>query len=156
MRMMPATTITAMNETNPYAPPKAEVADVKLTFKGSRIDALQVSDNWKVRFRLLERAGGVKLPKLKELSTGERMKIMFNVLAFLFGPLYYLSKGMWKKALVLFAICFLILVVLELTLSLVGLGRLGNAVGYGIGAIFAVRANIDFYKKMVLRDNGWW
>jgi hypothetical protein len=145
-----------MKETNPYAPPKTEVADVKLTFKGSRIDALQVSDSWKIRFRLLERAGGVKMPKLKNLSSGERMKIMLNLLAFLFGPFYYLAKGMWKKGLVLFGICFLIVVVLELGLELVGLGRIGNAIGYGVGAIFALRANIDFYKKMVLGDNGWW
>ena len=145
-----------MNETNPYAPPKAEVADVKLTFKGSRIDALPVSDTWKLRFRLLERAGGVKMPKLKDLSTGERMKIMFNVLAFFFGPFYYAFKGMWKKGLVLFGLCALVIVVADLVLTQLGFGRFGKSLGYGAAAIFAVRANIDFYKKMVLGENGWW
>jgi len=141
-----------MNETNPYAPPKAEVSDVTLTFKGSRIDALKVSDAWKTRFRLIERAGGVKLPNLKALSFGQRMKVMFNVLAFLFGPLYYLTKGLWKKALVLFAICVVVVVVADLVMG----DRFGNAIGIATGALFAVRANIDFYKKKVLGDDGWW
>lgn len=141
-----------MNETNPYAPPKAEVSDVTLTFKGSRIDALPVSDAWKTRFRLIERAGGVKLPNLKALSFGQRMKVMFNVLAFLLGPLYYLTKGLWKKALVLFAICVVVVVVADLVMG----DRFGNAIGIATGALFAVRANIDFYKKKVLGDDGWW
>lgn len=141
-----------MNETNPYAPPKAEVSDVTLSFKGSRIDALPVSDAWKTRFRLIERAGGAKLPNLKALSFGQRMKVMFNVLAFLFGPLYYLTKGLWKKALVLFAICVVVVVVADLVMG----DRFGNAIGIATGALFAVRANIDFYKKKVLGDDGWW
>jgi hypothetical protein len=141
-----------MNETNRYAPPKAEVSDVTLSFKGSRIDALKVSDAWKTRFRLIERAGGVKLPNLKALAFGQRMKVMFNVLAFLFGPLYYLAKGLWKKALVLFAICVVVVVVADLVMG----DRLGNAIGIATGALFAVRANIDFYKKKVLGDDGWW
>ena len=37
-----------------------------------------------------------------------------------------------------------------------GYEKLANALGYGVGAVFAVRANIDYYKKMVLGDNGWW
>lgn len=141
-----------MNETNPYAPPKAEVSDVTLSFKGSRIDALKVSDAWKTRFRLIERAGGAKLPNLKALSFGQRMKVMFNVLAFLFGPLYYLTKGLWKKALVLFAICVVVVVVADLVMG----DRFGNAIGIATGALFAIRANIDVYKKMVLGDDGWW
>jgi hypothetical protein len=27
---------------------------------------------------------------------------------------------------------------------------------YAIGAFFAMRASIDYYKKMVGGDNGWW
>lgn len=145
-----------MNETNRYAPPKADVADIPLASNGSHIGNLPVSDAWKARFHLLEKAGGVKLQKLKDLSTGERMKIMFNILAFLFGPLYYVAKGMWKKGLVLLGICVLILLVLDIVFQLLGLVELGNAVGYGVGAVFAVRANIDYYKKTVLGDNGWW
>lgn len=145
-----------MSEANPYAPPKAEVSDVTLTFKGSNIDALQVSDSWKIRFRLIERAGGVKLPQLKALPFGQRMKVIFNVLAFLFGPLYYLAKGLWKKALVLFAICLAVSLVADVVLRVLGLARFSDATTFGVAAVFALRANIDYYKKQVLGDNGWW
>jgi len=72
-----------------------------------------ISDSWKIKFELLEKAGGVKLPNAKNLSFGERMKVVSNVWGFLFGPFYYLVKGMWKKAVSLLGISILIIVVLE-------------------------------------------
>ncbi|MBC7956330.1 MAG: DUF2628 domain-containing protein [Cytophagales bacterium] len=120
------------------------------------IDGLLVSDGWKRKFRLIQKAGGPKQTQFKSLTAGERMKISFNILAFLFGPIYYIVKGMWKKGLALFGACFVVLVVLSVLLELAGLGKVANALGYGAAALFAVRANIDYYKKMVLGDNGWW
>lgn len=117
---------------------------------------MPVSNSWKQKFRLMEKAGGPKQPNLKSLAAGERFKIGFNILAFLFGPLYYLVKGMWKKALSLFCVCLVAIVAVGVILELVGLGHVGNALGYGAAAVFAVRANIDYYKKMVLGENGWW
>lgn len=145
-----------MSETNRFAPPKSEVFDPIAATNGADIDSLQVSTSWKQRFRLIEKAGGAKQPNLKGLSTGERFKIGFNVLAFLFGPFYYLAKGMWKKALALFGACVVAMVALGVVLDLVGLSRVADALGYGAAAVFAVRANIDYYKRMVLGDSGWW
>lgn len=117
-------------------------------------DTESISDSWKVKFKLLEKAGGVKLPNVRNLSFGERMKVVFNVWGFLFGPFYYLAKGMWKKAIPLCGISFLIIVVLEALCQAMGISdRITNFVA---GAIFATRANIDFYKKVKLGDNGWW
>jgi len=145
-----------MTETNRYAPPEAAVADIAETQTGRHIETLPVSEAWKHKFRLIDKAGGPKLPKLKELTGGERSKIGFGFLAFLFGPVYYLVKGMWKKALTLFAIGVALVVVLTVVMDLAGFGQYTKALGYAVGAIFAVRANIDYYKKMVLGDNGWW
>lgn len=145
-----------MTETNRYAPPKAEVRDVAEPGRNADIDALPVSDSWKQKFRLIQKAGGPKQPNLKSLSSGERMKIVFNIVAFLFGPIYYLVKGMWKKALSLFGASLAAIVVLGTILELLGFPKLADALGYGAAAFFAVRANIDYYKKMVLGDNGWW
>jgi len=141
---------------NPFAPPQAPVNDVAAPLATSNIDELPVSDTWKTRFHIIEKAGGVKLPQFKALSFGERMKINFGILPFLFGPFYYLAKGMWKKAITLFLLCVVLVVVLAVLLELVGLGRFSNSLGYGVAAVFAVRANIDYYKKMVLGQNGWW
>ncbi|MBC8055351.1 MAG: DUF2628 domain-containing protein [Rhizobiales bacterium] len=145
-----------MNTPNNYAPPKSEVGDVEIEKAPVDIEGLQVSASWKAKFRVISKAGGTKLPRFKELAFGERMKIGFNVLAFLFGPLYYLAKRMWRKAVVLFALCVAVIAVLQIALEFFGLGRFANALSYASGAVFAVRANIDYYKKMVLNDNGWW
>lgn len=141
---------------NPFAPPQAPVSDVVEPLTTANIADLPVSDTWKTKFMLMEKAGGVKMPQHKALSGGERMKISFNVLAFLFGPFYYMAKGMWKKAITLFVVSLAIVVLLEILLEMAGLGRFGKALTYGVAAVYAVRANIDYYKKMVLRQNGWW
>jgi hypothetical protein len=141
---------------NPFAPPQAPVSDVAAPLATANIAELPVSDTWKAKFQLIEKAGGVKLPQFKALSFGERMKIGFGVLPFLFGPFYYLAKGMWKKAISLFLVCLVVVVVLEIALEMAGLGRFGKSLTYGVGAVYAVRANIDYYKKMVLKQNGWW
>lgn len=145
-----------MNNPNPFAPPRANVQDVVAPGASFDIASLPVSESWKTKFRLIEKAGGVKQQNFKALAFGERMKIAFNILGFLFGPIYYIVKGMWKKGLALFALCFIAVFVVALVLELVGLGHLANAVGYAVAAVFAVRANIDYYKKMVLGENGWW
>ena len=145
-----------MSNPNPFAPPRADVQDVAAPGASFDIASLPVSDAWKARFRLIEKAGGVKVPQFKTLAFGERMKISFSILAFLFGPIYYIVKGMWKKGLALFAVCLVALFTVVFALELAGLGRLANAAGYAVAAVFAVRANIDYYKKMVLGENGWW
>lgn len=141
---------------NPFAPPQAPVSDVAAPLATAAIADLPVSDSWKTKFQLLEKAGGVKMPQLKALDFGERMKLSFNILAFLFGPFYYLAKGMWKKAIALFMVCAVLVVVLGVILEMAGFGQFARSLGYGVAAIFAVRANIDYYKKMVLGQNGWW
>lgn len=149
-----------MTQPNPYAPPQARVndapaADAVATL--TAIDSLPVSDKWKERFKAMHMAGGPNLPLLKELSAEDRKKVSpFNILAFLFGPFYYLAKGMWRKAITLFALCFIGLIALEVVLALVGLAKLTKGTGFAVGAVYAVLGNRDYYSKMVLGKNGWW
>jgi hypothetical protein len=140
---------------NPYAAPKTRVEDAD-DDNGADIDALPVSTRWKTKFKLIREAGGPRLPRMKELSVGDRLRAGFNLLAFLLGPFYYLAKGMWRKAITLFAVCAVAVIALAILLEFLGLGQLASSLGYGVAAVFAVRANIDYYKKMVLGDNGWW
>lgn len=145
-----------MTHAGAFAHPKAELSDRSRRPAAVGIGSLPVSESWRLKLRLLRKAGGPGLHNFKALTSAERRKVGFNVPAFLFGPLYYLAKGMWRKALFLSGACIVGIVVLGLALELAGLGRFANALGYGAAAIFAVRANIDYYKKMVLGDNGWW
>jgi hypothetical protein len=143
-----------MNETNPFAPPKAPVRDA-IEESGVDIDALDVSETWKTRFRLLERAGGPKMPHINDLRYGDRTRVMFNILAFLFGPLYYVSKGMWRKAITFFLIGVAAIVILTFVFEALGWSSVNRALSYGLAAFFSMRANIDYYKRVVLGDNGW-
>ena len=145
-----------MNPHNPYAPPATEVLDIPILMPTVDIESLAVSRRWKNKFRLFEKAGGANLSRLRDLSLSERIKITFNFLSFLFGPIYYVIKGMWRKGLVLFVVCAGVVLTLAFGLELAGLGRLNSSLGYGVGIVFATRANIDYYKKMVLQQNGWW
>ena len=93
------------------------------------------------------------MPNFKTLSFGERMKF-FNIWAFLFGPFYYFAKGMWKKAISLWAVSVLIIVILQAIFQALGLSD--PATYIVAAAIFGSRANIDYYKKIKLGDNNWW
>ena len=144
-----------MDESNPYAPPRSSVADADRA--AADIESLPVSARWKARFRAIRDAGGPKLPDLKSLPPRERRRAFgFNILAFLFGPFYYLAKGMWRRGAMLFLAVFAALLIVQIVLDALGYGRFGKYLSIASGVVFAIRANIDYYKKMVLRDNGWW
>ena len=146
-----------MSERNPFATPKARVddtADASLV----DIDHLPVSDKWKEKFRVYRKAGAPEFSRFGELTPEERKRATFgfNILAFLFGPFYYLAKGMWRRGVTLLVVAVIVVAMIDIVFGLMGWARLGSALGYGIAAIYAVRANLDYYKKMVLGDNGWW
>ena len=134
---------------NPYQAPQS-TAETPST----QIDQLAVSDTWKKRFHLIEKAGGVKLPRFKELSFRERMSVNFNVWAFLFGPIYLLIKGMWKLALTWLGIALLVgilLAVIEMMFQI----NTGNAAGVGVAVGLSMLANRNYYKKMVQGQLDW-
>ena len=145
-----------MTQTNPFTPPQSHVADLTDSLEGD-IDSLPVSATWKKRFKWIRKAGGPSMPNLKTMPRAERKGFnQFNILAFLFGPFYYLAKGMWRKSISLFVVCAAVVIALEFLLVMIGFERFGKALGYGVSTVFAIRANIDYYKKMVLGKNGWW
>ena len=144
-----------MSTPNPYAAPAATVRDVDDAVADDAIARLKVSDAWKQKFTLIAKAGGPPLRNIRDLTRGERFKITFNVLAFLFGPFYLLAKGLWRPALALTAVLLLALVALDIVLNLAGARQLGNMLGYGAAAVYGVRANLCYYSKMVLGRKTW-
>lgn len=119
--------------------------------------AASIAPTWLARFELIEKAGGPSLPKMRSLSFGERWRLLANWWAALFGPFYYFAKGMWKKGISLWAAVWLVTWAIETAMEFYGLPPLSNlAETIAAASVFAVRANIDYYKKTVLRQNGWW
>lgn len=113
---------------------------------------------WKDKFALIDHAGGASLPQLAQLPLPARVRIHCNVFAMLFGLLYYVCKGMWKRgislALLMVALTFILLwsaVMLDVSTEL------AHNAATGISALlYAWRANIDYYKYAVLGDDSWW
>jgi len=112
---------------------------------------------WKTIFAALHKGGGVELPQSIELTLAERAMVLFNPWAFLFGPFYYVAKGMGRRALPLCLLAVLLVCAARLLFSALGLQSLISSalVCFIPSALFATRANIDYFKKMVLDDEGW-
>lgn len=105
-------------------------------------------------FALIEKAGGPSLPRLHELSFRERMRVINNWWALLFGPLYYLAKGMWKKAITRFFMAYAIVSIFIWIVEAIGVSP-GRHFGFVGSLLFSYMANTDYYRKAVLGDNGW-
>lgn len=101
-------------------------------------------------FALIDKAGGPRLSNIKALSFGEKMKVNFNIFAFLFTIFYYIYIGSWKKGVTYFVISILLIVLLEQFLP-----QFKGITWLVTSAIFATRANIDLYKKYKLNDSNW-
>lgn len=93
-------------------------------------------------------------PKSQQLKAN--FVVSFNILAFLFGPLYYIVKGMWKKGLYLILMLIManigIYMVWELFSDSVLLDRLLPSLNC---AIFAALANYDYYRYYKLGETTW-
>ncbi|WP_295998252.1 DUF2628 domain-containing protein [Rugamonas sp.] len=113
---------------------------------------------WIHNFALIEQAGGTGLPRIGKLPFGDRLRVLLNVWAFIFGPFYYAVKGMWRKGLTLLAFAIVLIAILDMlfNLSAIGASKLDLIANLVLPLSFAARANIDYYKQIVLRDNGWW
>ncbi len=140
------------NSYGTHTPPAApKVATTPAREKSDPISRLSVSDSWKRKFRLVDQAGGPDLPNLRDLPSGDRFSLTFNILALIFGPFYYLAKGLWRQAILYLIFAIVLIVIMEA----VGLGKFSRGVGYGFGVIYAMRANISYYKKVVLGEAPW-
>lgn len=137
--------------------PQCGAPQVNASTVDSSDKLISLSPAWERKFNLIEKAGGVKLKNINNLSTGEKFAVNFNFLSALFGPIYYIVKGMPKKALSLFGVTFAIIVAITVIVSALGLNEsILNATNFISFAVFGVRGNIDFYKKVRNQDNGWW
>jgi hypothetical protein len=122
------------------------------------IEDLAVSDKWKERFRLLQKAGhfnGLTYSNYQDLSYKERRKIGFNFLAFLLGIFYYLAKGLWKKGLVLLSLFSAISTIIVLIETSLGVTFPWSFFPIVVGIIYGTLANYDYYSLKVKGIEMW-
>lgn len=124
------------------------------------IETLDVSEGWKVKFKNIQRAKPSSfglIPKFEETDkTLIKNAMKLNILAFIFGPFYYILKGLWKKAISLFLVLFVTGMILEILWNIIFDSNMPIYIYFGINVIWGLNANIDFYRKKVLNENFWW
>lgn len=121
-------------------------------------EGLEISESWKEKFKILEKAGkftGISYENYKSLSASEKRKIGFNILAFLFGSLYYFSKKMHYKAAFILGAGFLFSALLTLVETFIGVAI--HPIIYWVvpAAIVATIANYDYFKFMTKNEVMW-
>ncbi len=110
---------------------------------------------WAEIFLLIDKAGGVKLPLLKEMPRKEQSKIRINWLAFLLGPFYYLAIGLWRPMITYFFCIVLFFMALDyLALTYFGIENL-KIPGIAAAVVWGMLANINYYKMKVLGEKNW-
>ncbi|WP_191905993.1 DUF2628 domain-containing protein [Nitrincola iocasae] len=122
-----------------------------------------VSEAWKVKFDILQKMGAgeqflykaMGSAEYKGLSFRERNKISFNILAFLFGSLYYFSKKMWAKGAAILGVTWALATLLTLVEFIIGFEF--PAVAYWIpSSVFCAQlANYDYFRKVMYGENMW-
>jgi len=116
-----------------------------------------LSPSWQKRFDFFNTYGlPNSTPESKAayqaLTFLERVKLTSNILAFLFGPIYFFVKGMWRKGLTLLGIFVaveVVLVVLNVSDSL------ARAIGFGLAAIGMSTADYAYYLHVVRGSQSW-
>jgi hypothetical protein len=121
-----------------------------------KIDSLQVSDSWKVKFKTIAEANPLNyglVIKFEKNDVWQKSSLWtkFNPLAMLFGVFYYVAKGLWKKGLLLLVIGIGLISFAETVFG----GKVGDFIAIGYNAVYATYANLDFYRKKVLDEDFW-
>lgn len=120
----------------------------------------ELSEKWRRRFAAIEKAGGERVrwwrwPEAKLLTGKEKRLITSNLWAFVFGPVYYLSLGIWRKAITL----SLLALVIDLILGIAGDALnvpVDNFLWIVSAIMFKQCANVDYYRKTILGRKEWW
>jgi hypothetical protein len=117
----------------------------------------QLTPIWQTRFAFFDRYG---LPNatpqgraaLRALDFLPRLRLNSNLLAFLFGPIYFLVKGMWRKGLTLLVVGFAAIS----ALNALGIpGGLVQALGFGVAAAAMLTANYAYYLQVRRGSRSW-
>lgn len=116
-----------------------------------------LSDSWRWKFDFFHTYG---LPSAspeakaayRNLSFMAKLRLTSNILAFLFGPLYFFVKGMWRKGLTLLGIAIAagaVLTALDVS------DTVGRSAGIAIGALAMSTANYAYYLHVVRGSQSW-
>ncbi|MGH2638158.1 MAG: DUF2628 domain-containing protein, partial [Rhabdochlamydiaceae bacterium] len=127
-----------------------------------KIESLDVSEKWKLRFHAIFKAGSRTkfggFSNWKSLTFKERLTAKLNVLAWLLGFFYYCTKGLWKKGLLLTLCLALLLIGIESIAQWIGFpfsSRTDRALSGAIAFVIGSEANYAYYRLKIYGEDFW-
>jgi hypothetical protein len=116
-----------------------------------------ISDAWRWKFDFYNTYGQpgsspAAKAAFRALPFGKRLRLASNFLAFLFGPIYFFVKGMWRKGLSLLGIWIVVMVILA---ALHIPDNWVRAFGIGLAAMAMSLANYAYYLHVVRGSESW-
>jgi len=122
-----------------------------------KIEALVIVPSWKEKFLAIAETkpiGGGWAPEFGDKAKYKALPFWtkYSVYGLLFSIFFYLSKGMWKKA-ILIVVAYTI--VQQVAISLDSVPLFFGSIILGV-LIPTINGNIDYYRKVVLGEDFWW
>ncbi len=121
------------------------------------LQARGVNATWLAKLEEIQNAGIISL-KFGMLKTERPLQFLtkFSILAFFFNWIYYLIKGMWKKALLIIA-AYVALNIMVMILMFVHpiLGLLAWLLAIAMAIYVGLAAPGDYYRHVVLKEDFW-
>lgn len=117
-------------------------------------DRSDLSAYWRLKFDFYDRYGtrftpqAVAAARARPFAT--RMRSAINLPALFFGAIYFVTKGMWRKAITLTLFNVAFGVVLYLTFPALGFGGFPAN-----GALYMILAGPAYYRHRVLDSRSW-
>jgi hypothetical protein len=116
---------------------------------------------WQDIFALIDKAGGADLPNKQSLTPSE-VKLVESPSWSMFAPnLFYLVKGLWKKAISITLIWILLQVVVGGVYEALHIYRQSMTTSLFIGLVLyyvfcAKKVSLDYYRRVKFGLNPWW
>jgi len=127
----------------------------------AKIDSLDMSDEMKEQMRFIHahytgKTFGFPVYNVKGIKINWKKN---SLLAFFFGPLYYLVKGMWRKSITLISILLIVsmaFMIAEDYMNIIVPEFIYKLIGFLCFGYMAGNAYYDIYRKEVLDEKFWW
>ncbi|WP_378609125.1 DUF2628 domain-containing protein [Nocardia lasii] len=118
---------------------------------------------WRQRFEFFDAhgapAGRPFQQALRQKSFKERAFWNWNVLAFIFGPFYFLTLGMWRKALTLLALSATVVTLLAMVDFAIRFGNIPEfiwrAVPFALAGLYGASADYAYYLHTTRNPQSW-
>jgi hypothetical protein len=116
-----------------------------------------LSPRWQERFDFFAEYGApngtaAARSAIRELPWGKRIAITSNFVAFLFGPLYFFAKGMWRKGITVSG-ASLALAIASIMLPVPP--TVANGLSAAVGALAMTSANYAYFLHVTKGSRSW-